>query len=201
MKLKHAAVLFSVALLAACGGGKQEGDVRFLGTMPVTAGQKDNRKVETYCPGCKEPLAIDTARHTENKKCKIDINWSGNYRCPSCRGTGDCAACTAMEQANGDCYNCKGLGVLIFQGQSPDCPNCKGAKKCPICKGTTKCTDCGGSKMISKEIVKARAAKFVSKDGDLPDSDPRPPVEKPKDDMPKKDGAAPPAEEKKEEKK
>lgn len=181
MKLKHAAVLLATAFLAACGGGKQEGIVTFVGFAPVTANDKDIRTVETRCPGCNEPIAVDTARHKENKKCNIDMVWSKDYRCPSCQGSGRCAACTAMEQSRGECYNCKGEGVLIYAGKSPTCPNCKGNKVCPLCKGSQKCDQCNGDKVISKDVVKAKAAKFVSKDGDLPDSDPRPPVDKPAD--------------------
>ena len=47
MKLKHAAVLLATAFLAACGGGKQEGIVTFVGFAPVTANDKDIRTVET----------------------------------------------------------------------------------------------------------------------------------------------------------
>ena len=184
MKLKHAAVLISVALLAACGVGKQEGEVRFIGTVPLTSGMKDLRTVQTYCPGCGDPIAVDTAR-CPNKKCKVDMTWRPEYKCPSCQGSGNCPACYMMEQ-KGECYNCKGQGVLIFGGQSATCPNCKGTKVCPICKGTRKCDACGGEGKIGKEIVKAKAAKWVNKEDGLPDSDPRPPVEK-KDEMPKEE--------------
>jgi len=174
MKLKHAAVLLATAFLAACGGGKQEGIVTFVGFAPVTANDKDIRAVETRCPGCGDPIAVDTAR-CPNKKCKTDMAWSKEYRCPSCQGSGICAACTAMEQTKGECYNCKGEGVLIYAGKSPVCPNCKGNKVCPVCKGTRKCDQCTGG-MISKDVVKAKAAKFVNKDDGLPESDARPPV-------------------------
>jgi len=173
MKLKHAAVLAATVFLAACGGGKQEGDVRFLGFTPVTVNQKDARAIQTFCPNCHKPMEVDKAR-CDNKACKTDVAWPKEYRCPYCAGSGQCAACTAMEQS-GDCYNCKGQGVLIYAGKSPTCPNCKGNKVCPICKGSRKCDLCNGEKTIPKEVVKAKAAKFVSKDGDLPDSDPRPP--------------------------
>jgi len=197
MKLMHLAVLLAAAFLAGCGGGKQEGVVNFIGFAPVTANDKDVRAVQTFCPGCNQPIAVDTARHKENKKCNIDIAWSGPYRCPSCQGSGVCAACTAMEQTRGECYNCKGEGVLIYAGKSPTCPNCKGNKVCPICKGSRKCDQCNGEKTISKEVVKAKAAKFLSRDGDLPESDPRPPDKKEekkeegeKKEEPKKDGGA-----------
>jgi hypothetical protein len=204
MKLKHAAVLAAATFLAACGdSGNQEGDVRFLGFAPVTAGQKDLRSVSTHCPGCGAQLAVDTKR-CPNKKCKTDMNWSGSggsvygkdYRCPSCQGTGVCPACSVMEQGKGECYNCKGLGVLIYAGQSPVCPNCKGNKVCPICKGNRKCDYCSGEGKLSKEIIKTRAA--VKDDSGLPESDPRPADPK-KDDAekkpetkeePKKDGGA-----------
>ena len=193
MKLKHAAVLLATAFLAACGGGKQEGIVTFVGFAPVTANDKDVRAVQTYCPGCKEPIAVDTARHKENKKCMIDMAWTGPYRCPSCQGTKVCAACTAMEQTRGECYNCRGEGVLIYAGKSPTCPNCKGSKVCPLCKGTRKCDQCGGEGTISKDVVKAKAAKFINRDDGLPESDARPPVkeeekkEEPKKEEPKKE--------------
>jgi len=195
MKLMHGAVLLAAAFLAGCGGGKQEGIVQFVGFAPVTANDKDVRAVMTFCPGCKEPIAVDTARHKENKKCNIDMAWSKDYPCPSCRNSGVCAACTAMEQTKGECYNCKGEGVLIYAGKSPTCPNCKGTKVCPICKGTRKCDQCNGEKVISKEIVKAKAAKFLNKDEGLPDSDPRTPAKteekkEEKKEEPKKEGGA-----------
>ena len=185
MKLKHAAFLASVLLLAACGGGKQEGDVRFIGLAPVNAKDKDIRKVETRCPNCGDPIAVDTAK-CPNKRCKTEMTWPKDYPCPSCKGSGFCPACSAMEQ-KGECYNCKGQGILIFQGQTPECPNCKGSGKCPVCKGNKTCDFCGGSGKVGKEIVKAKAAAFVGgerADNALPESDPRPPVEK-KDEAPK----------------
>src|SRR5579864_2168592 len=114
MKLKHVAFLASVLALAACGVGKQEGDVRFSGFAPVTGKDKDIREVRTFCPGCGDPIAVDTAR-CPNKRCKTDMSWRADYRCPSCKGSGVCAACAEMEQSRGDCYNCRGQGVLIFQ--------------------------------------------------------------------------------------
>lgn len=190
MKLKHAAVLASVLLLAACGAGKQEGEVRFLGfapvTSPVTEREKDVREIHTYCPSCGDPIAVDTNR-CPNKRCKAEMTWAKEYRCPSCKGSKICAACSSMEQANGDCYNCKGQGVLIFQGQSPECPNCKGTKKCPICKGSMKCDYCEGTGVIVKDVVKAKSARFAGgrDDNDLPPSDPKDLPKK--DDMPKDD--------------
>jgi hypothetical protein len=194
MKLKHVTFLASVLALAACGVGKQEGEVRFSGFAPVNSKDKDVREVRTFCPGCGEPIAVDTAR-CPNKKCKTEMSWRADYRCPSCKGSGVCGACSEMEQAKGDCYNCKGQGVLFFQGQSPDCPNCKGTKKCPICKGTMRCDYCEGTGKVAKDVVKTKSAKFASGDvNELPPSDPRLPAEK-KDDAPKeepkKDAATP----------
>jgi hypothetical protein len=202
MKLKHAAFLASVLLLAACGGGKQEGDVRFIGLAPVNAKDKDVREVRTHCPGCGDPIAVDTAK-CPKKSCKTEIHWSNDYRCPSCRGSGRCTACSLMEQNKGACYNCKD-GYLVYQGQSPECPNCKGTAKCPVCKGSTNCDFCGGTGKVGKEIVKAKSAKFAAggkEDNELPPSDARPPVDVPKDapkdapkEEPKKDAAPAPVE-------
>src|SRR5882672_3900580 len=178
MKLKHAAVAASILFLAACGIGKPEGEVRFTGFAPVTSKDKDVREVRTLCPNCGDPIAVDTNR-CPNKKCKTDMSWPKDYRCPSCKGSGRCSACVLMEQegSKGDCYNCKGQGVLIYAGQSPECPNCKGSKKCPICKGSAKCDYCEGTGKVSKEVVKAKAAKFLGKD-DSDSSESRPPEKK-----------------------
>ena len=186
MKLSHAAVLLATAFLAACGGGTPEGEVRFIGFAPVTSKDKDIRAIHTACPNCGEPMSIDqegdkgVKNRCKNNKCRTKVVWADNYRCPSCKGSGRCAACTVMEQ-NGDCYNCRAQGasqgVLIYAGQSPNCPNCKGSKQCPICKGTQKCDYCKGEKttkelgyVLSKEEVKARAAKSMGGE-ELPPSD------------------------------
>lgn len=191
MNLKHAAVLTAVALLAACGGGKQDGIVQSIGYAPVTANDKDTRTFKTFCPGCKKPIAVDTAR-CPDKRCKTDMVWKADYRCTSCKGTGECNACVLMEQAKGECYNCKGEGVLIFAGQSPTCPNCKGNKVCPTCKGSRKCDACKGEGKVAKDLVKAQAAKHLGgSEDELPPSDPRPPAdatpEGKKDEAPKEE--------------
>jgi hypothetical protein len=192
MKLSHAAVFLAAAFLAGCGGGLPEGDVRFIGFAPVTSKDKDVRAVQTYCPMCHEVMEIDKAdeknvkNRCENKKCRTKVEWREKYNCPSCQGSGRCAACTAMEQWKGECYNCRGQGVLIYAGQSPNCPNCKGTKQCPICKGTQKCDYCEGTGKVAKEIVKARAAK--SSGNELPESDAPKATPKPdekKDEQPK----------------
>ncbi len=187
MKLKHAAVLASVLLLAACGAGKMEGEVVFTGFAPVTSKDKDVREIHTYCPNplCHEPIAVGKAK-CENKRCKQEMSWAKEYRCPSCKGSGYCPACSEMEQSKGECYNCKGQGVLVFQGQSPECPNCKGTKKCPVCKGSLKCDYCDGTGKLSNDIVKAKSAKFLpGSDDGLPPSDAKDPAPTKKDDMPK----------------
>jgi len=199
MKLKHAAVLLATAFLAACGGGMPEGEVRFIGFAPVTSKDKDVRGVQTFCPNCKEAMTIDqegdkgVKNRCENKKCKTKVAWANDYKCPSCQGSGRCAACTAMEQ-NGDCYNCRGQGVLIYAGQSPNCPNCKGSKQCPICKGKKNCDYCEGSGKIPKETVKAKAAKFMNREAELPPPDEpkkeEPKKEEPKKEEPKKEGGS-----------
>lgn len=188
--LKRAAVLASLAFLAACGGGKQEGEVRFLGFAPVTSKDKDIRSVSTFCPNCHEPLSVDKAK-CENKRCKTEVHWSSDYPCPSCQGSGVCPACYQMEQTKGECYNCKGQGVLIYAGKTPICPNCNGTKLCPLCKGTRSCTYCKGEGKISKETVRTLAA--AKEDAGLPPSDPTPPeksAEKQKEE-PKKDAGTP----------
>ena len=91
MKLKHMAVASVVALLAACGGGKQDGEVRFIGFAPITSKDKDVRSVQTFCPHCHEPMSVDKAR-CENKRCKSDVHWNADYKCPSCQGSGVCSA-------------------------------------------------------------------------------------------------------------
>lgn len=203
MKLKLAALAIlaagSTLLFTGCGGGKQDGVVVSVGFTPVTVNDKDVRTFQTFCPGCKKPIAVDTARCPDKKKCNTDIVWKAEYRCAPCKGSGDCNACVLMEQTKGQCYNCKGEGSLIFAGQAPTCPNCKGNKVCPTCKGSRKCDSCQGSGKVAKDIVKTKAAKFVGGDSDneLPPSDARPPVDKPaekKDEAPKeepkKEGAA-----------
>src|SRR5436190_17265360 len=201
MKLSHLAVLMAAAFLAGCGGGIPEGDVRFIGFAPVTAKDKDVRAVQTFCPNCHEPMAIDqegdkgVKNRCENKKCRTKVVWSDNYKCPSCQGSGRCAACTQMEQGKGECYNCRGQGVLIYAGQSPNCPNCKGTKQCPICKSSQKCDYCEGTGKVAKDVVKTRAAKGSV--NELPESDARPPVkpeekkdEPAKKEEPKKEGGS-----------
>jgi hypothetical protein len=193
MKLSHLAVLMAAAFLAGCGGGLPEGDVRFIGFAPVTAKDKDVRAVQTFCPNCHEPMAIDqegdkgVKNRCENKKCRTKVVWSDSYKCPSCQGSGRCAACTQMEQGKGECYNCRGQGVLIYAGQSPNCPNCKGSKQCPICKSSQKCDYCEGTGKVAKEVVKTRAAKGSVNELPESDSKPAPKTEEKKEEQPKKE--------------
>jgi hypothetical protein len=193
MKLFQAALFLAAAFLAGCGGGIPEGDVRFIGFAPVTSKDKDVRSVGTFCPNCHDPMEIDKAdekgvkNRCEKKSCRTKVVWAETYKCPSCQGSGRCAACTAMEQWKGECYNCRGQGVLIYAGQSPNCPNCKGSKQCPICKSTQKCDYCEGTGKVAKEVVKNRAAKASG--NELPESDSKTPEKKeePKKEEPKKE--------------
>jgi hypothetical protein len=186
-----AAAILAASLLAACGGGRQEGIVKFRGIPPQSALQlaKDVRQVTTQCPHCLRPTEVDTAVCPE-KTCKGQIKWADSYTCGSCQGTGRCTACKMLEQKDGKCFNCDGSGVKVYLGKSPACPNCKGEKTCPICKGNGKCDSCQGTGKVSKDVVKDRAKKSMPAGEEA--AAPAPAAKE----EPKKD-AAPPAEEKK----
>lgn len=177
MKMTRAAVVLSVALMAACGGGKQDGVVKFRGLTPITSIQlsKDTRKVETSCPGCGTALEIDTAKCPKKKSCGAQISWKDSYPCGSCRGSGVCGACLQMEQHDGKCYNCKGLGILSYLGKTKVCPNCKEKKVCPLCAGNRKCDSCVGSGKVGKDVVKERAKKSLDHPPEEDDTSPLPP--------------------------
>lgn len=195
MKLSFVSALLCTAMLAACGGGRQEGIVQFRGQAPQSSLQlaKDTRTAASFCPHCLKPVEIDTNPCPDKKNCNGQIHWADSYTCGSCQGTGRCTACRMLEQKDGKCFNCAGQGVKVYQGKSPACPNCKGEKNCPICKGSQKCDSCQGSGKISKEVAKQRVPKVVSEDGAAEEKKPaesKAPAETPKD-------AAPAAEEKK----
>lgn len=173
--------------LAACGSGKQQGMVAYQGAPPYSAAQKakDGRTIRTYCPNCKQPLDFGSERCGQ-KPCKeLRIGWKESYTCWSCDGSGRCQACVMREQRDGKCSNCKGTGILTFQGKTPDCPDCKGKKTCAICDGSMKCDYCTGGK-VTAEQIKARAAKSgasedepaTSKPETAPESAPAAPQEK-----------------------
>ena len=68
MKLMAALALPLVLSLAACGGGKPKGVVRFTGLAPNSAAQKakDNRAVTVTCPNprCMNPISFGATRCT-----------------------------------------------------------------------------------------------------------------------------------------
>jgi hypothetical protein len=169
MKGRIGLALLAVAALGACGGGKQDALIKFVGFTPNTSLQKDDRSLSVFCPGCHEPIEVNQAK-CKNKKCQTPISWPPNgVVCGACRGSGQCSACRLMEQApSGKCYNCKGAGYLIYLGKTPNCPNCTGKDKdgkerepgvCPICKGKKTCDYCGGEGRLSYDVVKARVPK------------------------------------------
>jgi hypothetical protein len=161
MKLVTALALLGAASLAACGGGKGEGLVKFRGSTPNTSKQmtQDLREVRSYCPGCLRPLEIGTERCPEKKTCGIPVSWKNSYACGPCQGSGVCQACRWMEQEDGKCFNCRGQGILIYQGKNRDCTSCKGKGACPLCAGSRKCDSCKGERTIPADEVKARVAK------------------------------------------
>jgi hypothetical protein len=168
MKLTFALVLGAVTALAACGGGMQEGLVKYTGLVPNTVRQipGDSRKMESFCPGCRAPIEFGLARHLvkqQNMQCDTKLLWKKDYPCGSCDATGICRACLNMEQTEGKCYNCKGAGYLIYQGKTPECSNCTGKGgergKCPVCKGTRKCDYCAGEGKLPDSVVKEKIAK------------------------------------------
>jgi hypothetical protein len=147
-----------VLTLAACGSGKQQGTVTYKGAPPYSAAQKanDKRTIKTYCPKCKSPLDFGSPKCTQ-KPCKeLQISWRESYTCWTCDGSGRCQACIMREQRDGKCSNCKGTGILTFQGKTPECPDCKGKGTCAVCNGTQKCDYCEGGK-VPAELVKKRA--------------------------------------------
>lgn len=155
--MKHRLVLaFAVAvILPACG--PQDGLVTFTGVTPMTSLDKDSRKTHLQCPKCKEPIDTGVTHHQNKaKECDTQIQWTPKP-CPYCGGTSKCQACVNMQQENGDCYNCKGEGIRVYEGRSLDCPNCKGAKKCPVCKGTQQCDFCGGDGEVDVATIQSRS--------------------------------------------
>jgi hypothetical protein len=210
MRLGTALVVLAAASLAACGGGKQEGVVKFRGSTPNTSVQKAKfvREYESFCPNCGAELAFGLNKCSQRKTCEgLLFTWPKELTCGSCKGTGVCTACVNMDQerdaATGQwvCYNCRGKGDLILQGQGKECPNCKGKKVCPICEGTKKCDWCKGAGKVDDAFVKKNMKKGAGDDtepgeikkGEAPKTDEKK-AEAPKPEDKKPDG------EKKEEK-
>lgn len=181
MRLGIALAALAAASLAACGGGKQEGVVKFRGSTPNTSVQKAKfvREYETFCPNCGKEVAwgkttcIDPATNTKRRSCEgVIFEWPKELTCGSCKGTGQCDACAMMDQlANGECYNCRGKGDLIRQGQAKECPNCKGKMVCPICEGSKKCDWCKGAGKVGAEFVKTKIKKTAVEDDLLPEKE------------------------------
>lgn len=150
-------------LLAACG--KPVGKVEFRGETPRRPQDRDSRTAVTYCGGCGK--AIDfKATQCGNKECKAKLTWSDTYTCGFCGGTGECSACEQLGQKDQTCFNCRGEGIITFEGKTKVCSHCDGAKKCRICKDTPgKCDACKGNKKLNQEEV----AKLVEKGKKAPE--------------------------------
>lgn len=163
MRRVNAAVVLAVGMLAACSGGKQEGVVKFYGSTPNTSVQKAKfvREYQSFCPNCGKEIAYGATKCPNRRTCEgVLLTWPNEYVCGSCKGTGQCGACAWMDQmATGECYNCRGKGDLILQGQGKPCPNCGGKKVCPICEGTKKCDWCKGSGRVGADLVKKTLRK------------------------------------------
>jgi hypothetical protein len=165
MKLSRGLVLLASVALAACGSGKPEGIVAFHGFPPNTSKQNEKlkaaktiRQYTTACPGCGKEIEYGKTK-CPSKVCAIQMSWAKAYPCASCKGSGLCNACVWMDQPTGECYNCRGKGDLIINGQARDCPNCKGKKTCPICEGSRKCDWCKGDGKVTEDFVKAHLMK------------------------------------------
>lgn len=163
MKLTAALALSLTLSLAACGGGKPKGVVRFTGLAPNSTAQKakDNRAVTVVCGGCLNPIAFG-AEKCGVKRCETRLTWDKSYACPSCSGSKACQACVLLEQKDGACFNCKD-GIKTYAGRTPECSNCKGKKVCPICEGKQVCDYCHGAGKLDVDAVQAIVAKSAPK--------------------------------------
>lgn len=164
MRLTAALALPLVLSLAACGGGKPKGVVRFQGIAPVSSAQKakDGRSVSVVCPGCLGSISYG-ADKCGRKNCVDKLGWDKSYTCPSCNGGGACSACVILEQKDGKCVDCAGAGIKPYAGKTPECPNCKGKKVCPICEGSRKCDYCAGAGKLDDAAVQKLAEKSAPK--------------------------------------
>jgi hypothetical protein len=165
-------------VLAACGD-PPEGKVRYFGKTPDTNAYEmdeegnwvDNRYVKTYCPWCEQRIEPGTLNCPDEEQCGCEeIVWPDDYNCWWCGGTGDCKACIHMEQIDlkGKCYNCKGEGVIAFEGKARPCPNCKDTGVCPICKGTMKCDICKGEKTVGNDVISKRHVEITEEEQFIP---------------------------------
>lgn len=195
MKLSRGLILLASVALAACGTGKPDGIVAFHGFPPNTSKQNEKlkaakviREYTTACPGCGKEIEYGKTK-CPGKACQAQISWPKTYTCASCKGTGLCNACVWMDQPTGECYNCRGKGDLIINGQARDCPNCKGKKACPICvqpdgRGNMKCDWCKGEGKVSEDFVKAHLRKGASEDDDTKPEEKKPEEKKPEEKKP-----------------
>lgn len=193
MRLTAALALPLILSLAACGGGKPKGVVRFTGLAPNSAAQKakDNRTLTVSCPTCMKPVPFAAEKCPNRKECPKLI-WDKSFTCPSCNGSGGCSGCALMEQKDGNCPNCAGSGIKTYAGKTPECSNCKGKKLCPVCDGSKKCDYCKGAGQLDDAAVRDLAAKAAPREEGDPIAPPPAPVPAPKPE----EGAKPPEGEK-----
>lgn len=156
MKMAAKTMMLGViaVLIAGCGKGT-EAVVQLQGNTPMARTQntvdKDGNIAETrtaavFCPGCRKSIDMGAKSCKDRNNCGIEIDWPKDVTCRYCTGDGICPACAWLEQSEkGECFNCKGEGVIGYRGETAICANCKDEKTCPICKGTHKCDMCEGS--------------------------------------------------------
>lgn len=156
--MKKVLAVLAAAAAAGCGGGNDVGVV-FLGQTPTNSLAKDTRAVEFRCPFC--GAALDASggpvQRCSNRDCGARISWRKPDRtCGYCDGSGVCPTCRMMNQENGDCYNCRGMGFLTLYDKTSPCKNCGGQKKCPMCKGRQECDFCGGDGQVTLDEARER---------------------------------------------
>ena len=164
MRIRVASLALILGFLAACGR-PPSAVVKFTGMTPQSSRIKDNRVVKVFCPGCGTHIDAKITQCPDLENCGAEIALEEEYTCPYCEGNGKCATCVILQQTNGKCFNCNGVGYLTYQGKTRPCPNCgkkdkEGDGKCPICKGTETCDYCGlGEGKISKSKVAEEQVK------------------------------------------
>ncbi|GEM_PF-5193270 len=157
--------LVPVALLAACGS-KPTGLVKFSGFAPIRPQDTDSRTAIPYCGACGTKVDLGASK-CKNAKCLEPLAWAESWGCGFCGASGECRPCRLLDQRDFQCSNCRGKGVLTYEGRSPKCPQCDGTGKCPMCKGTGKCDQCGGNrKMTRDQVAKLLKDRETKKDKD-----------------------------------
>ena len=154
-------VSLCLGVFAVSCGGQPSGAVRFTGGPRVRAQDTDNRVAISYCMTCGTKVYIGVSK-CSNGKCQEKLTWAESYSCGFCGGTGECRTCRILDQKDGACFNCKGAGVISYEGRTPPCPQCKGTGKCPICTGSGKCDICKGNKKLTKDDVETLVKKALS---------------------------------------